>query len=159
MECLAIFPVEVWARGFPAQSSWKLLQNIGITWPKRKASIKVHVLADAAERESCWLWYRREEPTWRHENSEHWIGHSLQTPPTRGRPVTVGVHLMTRTGLQVLTIYYHHHVRTELAVRTLQRQLSTVCQQLLTCPHRYSFVHRVVHKMQYPVSWIQEFCG
>ena len=63
-----LFPVEIGARGFPAQSAWRLFQKLGILGAKRKAVIK-H-LGAAAERASCWLWFRRDEPSWRHDNSE-----------------------------------------------------------------------------------------
>lgn len=63
-----LFPVEIGARGFPAQSVWRLLKDVGITGQRRKKAIKT--LAEAAERASCWLWYRREEPSWRPSNSE-----------------------------------------------------------------------------------------
>ena len=62
-----VLPVEVGARGFPAQSMWRMYQKIGMTGTKRKAAIKL--LANAAERASCWLWFRREEPSWRPDNS------------------------------------------------------------------------------------------
>ena len=63
-----LFPVEVGARGFPAQSVWRMFHKIGVTGTKRKAAIKR--LAEAAERASCWLWCKREAPTWSPDNSE-----------------------------------------------------------------------------------------
>ncbi|XP_060072881.1 uncharacterized protein LOC132552703 [Ylistrum balloti] len=63
-----LFPVEVGARGFPAQSVWRMFQKLGLTGAKRKAAIKT--LAERAERSSCWLWCRRDEPNWNPDNSK-----------------------------------------------------------------------------------------
>ncbi|XP_060071428.1 uncharacterized protein LOC132551319 [Ylistrum balloti] len=63
-----LFPVEVGARGFPAQSVWRMFQKLGLTGAKRKAAIKT--LAERAERSSCWLWCRRDEPNWSPDNSK-----------------------------------------------------------------------------------------
>ena len=63
-----VFPVEVGTRVFPALSVWKIYQKIGVTGTKKKAAIKQ--LADASERASCSLWFRRGEPSLRLNNSE-----------------------------------------------------------------------------------------
>ena len=47
-----LFPVEVGARGFPAQSMWKMLSAMGVS-------------GHATERASSWLWYKREEKSWK----------------------------------------------------------------------------------------------
>lgn len=63
-----LFPVEVGARGFPAQSVWKLLQRLGMTGREKRTAVRR--LGETAERASCWLWNRRDEQTWGPANSE-----------------------------------------------------------------------------------------
>jgi len=58
-----LFPVEVGCRGFPAQSTWKLLTAVGVTGRARKTA--VHRIGEAAEAASCWLWKTREEAGWK----------------------------------------------------------------------------------------------
>ena len=63
-----LFPVEVGARGFPAQSAWRLLQRLGMSGRTKRAAVRR--LGETAERASCWLWSRRDEQTWGPANSE-----------------------------------------------------------------------------------------
>ncbi|XP_078322870.1 uncharacterized protein LOC144622162 [Crassostrea virginica] len=65
-----LFPVEVHvgARGFPAQSAWRLLQRLGMKGRTKRTAVRR--LGEAAERASCWLWSRRDEQTWGPANSE-----------------------------------------------------------------------------------------
>ena len=63
-----LFPVEVGARGFPAQSAWSLLQRLGMKGRTKRTAVRR--LGEAAERASCWLWSRRDEQTWGPANSE-----------------------------------------------------------------------------------------
>ena len=63
-----LFPVEVGARGFPAQSAWRLLQRLGMKGRTKRTAVRR--LGEAAERASCWLWSRRDEQTWGPANSE-----------------------------------------------------------------------------------------
>ncbi|XP_021349432.1 uncharacterized protein LOC110466448 [Mizuhopecten yessoensis] len=58
-----LFPVEVGCRGFPAQSVWRTLRSIGLTGRARATAIRR--LGEAAERASCWLWHKRDEPMWK----------------------------------------------------------------------------------------------
>ena len=57
-----LFPVEIGCRGFPAQSVWRMLSNLGIKGGDRKRA--VGRLGQAAERASNWLWMMREEKSW-----------------------------------------------------------------------------------------------
>ena len=63
-----LFPVEVGARGFPAQSAWRLLQRLWMKGRTRRTAVRR--LGEAAERASCWLWSRRYEETWELANIE-----------------------------------------------------------------------------------------
>jgi len=54
-----LFPVEIVARGFPAQSLWKMFSALGIKRADRKRA--VGTLSLTAERASNWLWMKREE--------------------------------------------------------------------------------------------------
>ena len=58
-----LFPVEIGARGFPAQSLWKMFSALGIKGADRKRA--VGTLSLAAERASSWLWMKREERSWK----------------------------------------------------------------------------------------------
>ena len=58
-----LFPVEVGCRGFPAQSAWSVLTKLGISGKERKSAVRR--IGEAAERASCWLWFKREEGGWR----------------------------------------------------------------------------------------------
>ncbi|KAH3748085.1 hypothetical protein DPMN_182522 [Dreissena polymorpha] len=58
-----IFPVEVGCRGFPAQSVWKALRNLGTKGRTRTSSERT--LGKEAERASSWLLLRRYETTWK----------------------------------------------------------------------------------------------
>ena len=58
-----LFPVEVGCRGFPAQSVWKTFSLLGIQGKERRTAIRR--LQEQAEKSSCWLWYRREETSWK----------------------------------------------------------------------------------------------
>lgn len=55
-------PVEVGCRGFVANSTVRLLKEVGIRGHAQRKSIKE--LAAAAERSSHWLWLRRKETVW-----------------------------------------------------------------------------------------------
>jgi len=57
-----LFPVKIGCRGFPAQSVWRMLSNLGIKGGDRKRA--VGRLGQAAERASNWLWMMREEKSW-----------------------------------------------------------------------------------------------
>ena len=48
MGSLALFPVEVGCRGFPAQSAWKLLTRLGMSGRTRKTTL-TRRLGEAAE--------------------------------------------------------------------------------------------------------------
>ena len=63
-----LLPVEVGCRGFPAQSVWKLFQTVGMTPSLRRTAVRQ--LAEAAEKASCWVWNRREEPNWKPGTNE-----------------------------------------------------------------------------------------
>ena len=54
-----LFPVEIGCRGFPAQSLWRMLGTVGIAAGDRKRA--VWRLGQAAEKESNWLWMKREK--------------------------------------------------------------------------------------------------
>ncbi|XP_078574196.1 uncharacterized protein LOC144860709 [Branchiostoma floridae x Branchiostoma japonicum] len=58
-----LFPVEVGCRGFPAQSTWKLLTALGITGRARKNAVRS--IGETAEAASCWVWRKREEVSWK----------------------------------------------------------------------------------------------
>ena len=58
-----LLPVEVGARGFPAQSLWKMFSTVGITGGERKRAVRK--LSLTAERASSWLWLKREEKSWK----------------------------------------------------------------------------------------------
>lgn len=58
-----LFPVEIGARGFPAQSLWKMFSALGIKGADRKRA--VGALSQTAERASSWLWMKREERSWK----------------------------------------------------------------------------------------------
>lgn len=58
-----LFPMEVGCRGFPAQSVWLVLTTLGVAGRDRKAAVRR--IGEAAERASCWLWFKREEEGWR----------------------------------------------------------------------------------------------
>lgn len=58
-----LFPVEVGCRGFPAQSVWRMFKMLGVLGKDRRMAIRR--LEEKAERASCWLWYRREEQSWK----------------------------------------------------------------------------------------------
>ncbi|KAK7898520.1 hypothetical protein WMY93_019373 [Mugilogobius chulae] len=57
-----VYPVEVGCRGFVANSTIRLLKEVGITGRAQKKLIKE--LATAAEKSSHWLWLRRKEIAW-----------------------------------------------------------------------------------------------
>ncbi|XP_076155592.1 uncharacterized protein LOC143138965 [Alosa pseudoharengus] len=58
-----LFPVEVGCRGFPAKSMWSVLTALGISGKERKTAVRR--IGEAAERASCWVWFKREEGGWR----------------------------------------------------------------------------------------------
>lgn len=58
-----LFPVEVGARGFAAQSLWRTLGSLGVKGRERKRTAKA--AGQAAERASSWLWLKREEKSWK----------------------------------------------------------------------------------------------
>ena len=58
-----LFPVEIGARGFPAQSIWKLLTALGMKGSDRKKTVSN--LSRTTEGASNWLWLRREELIWK----------------------------------------------------------------------------------------------
>ena len=55
-------PVEVGCRGFVANSTIRLLKEVGVRGQAQRRTIKE--LATAAERSSHWLWLRRKEMAW-----------------------------------------------------------------------------------------------
>ncbi|KAK7929282.1 hypothetical protein WMY93_005677 [Mugilogobius chulae] len=57
-----VYPVEVGCRGFVANSTIRLLKEVGITGRAQKKLIKE--LATSAEKSSHWLWLRRKEIAW-----------------------------------------------------------------------------------------------
>ncbi|KAL7852145.1 hypothetical protein SRHO_G00179300 [Serrasalmus rhombeus] len=57
-----VCPVEVGCRGFVANSTIRLLKEVGIRGQAQRRSIKE--LATTAERSSHWLWLRRKEMAW-----------------------------------------------------------------------------------------------
>lgn len=59
---MKVRPVEVGCRGFVANSTVRLLKEVGIRGHAQRKSIKE--LAAAAERSSHWLWLRRKETVW-----------------------------------------------------------------------------------------------
>jgi len=63
-----LFPVEVGARGFPAQSAWRLLQRLGMSGRAKRAAVRR--MGEAAERASSWIWFKRDEPNWGPSNGE-----------------------------------------------------------------------------------------
>jgi len=58
-----LYPVEIGARGFPSQSLWRMLRDIGVRGAQRKRA--VGKLSQAAERASSWLWYKKDEKSWK----------------------------------------------------------------------------------------------
>ena len=58
---MCLFPVEIGARGFPAQSLWKMFSALGIKGADRKRVVGTLT----AERASSWLWMKREERSWK----------------------------------------------------------------------------------------------
>ena len=58
-----LFPVEVGARGFAAQSMWTLLGALGIGGRERKRAVQS--ICQAAETGSSWLWLKRDENGWK----------------------------------------------------------------------------------------------
>ena len=58
-----LFPVEIGARGFPANSLWKMLGAMGLKGLERRTA--VGRLEQSAERASSWLWSRRDERSWK----------------------------------------------------------------------------------------------
>ena len=58
-----LFPVEVGARGSPTQSMLKMPSAMGVSGHERKRA--VGRLVHATERASNWLWYKREEKSWK----------------------------------------------------------------------------------------------
>ncbi|XP_052260999.1 uncharacterized protein LOC127865146 [Dreissena polymorpha] len=58
-----LFPVEIGARGFPANSLWKMLGAMGLKGHERRTA--VGRLEKSAERASSWLWSRRDERSWK----------------------------------------------------------------------------------------------
>jgi hypothetical protein len=62
-----LFPIEVGARGFCAQSVCRLMTAVGTTGRDRRRAIQK--LSQAAERASSWLWLRREETSWMRSTS------------------------------------------------------------------------------------------
>ncbi len=63
-----LYPVEERCRGFPAQSAWKLMTEVGLRGTERKNAVRR--LGETAERASCWIWSRREELSWQPGGSE-----------------------------------------------------------------------------------------
>ncbi|KAL7831254.1 hypothetical protein SRHO_G00307570 [Serrasalmus rhombeus] len=57
-----VCPVEVGCRGFVANSTIRLLKEVGIRGQAQRRTIKE--LATTAERSSHWLWLRRKKMTW-----------------------------------------------------------------------------------------------
>ncbi|XP_060584269.1 uncharacterized protein LOC132740392 [Ruditapes philippinarum] len=62
-----LFPIEVGARGFCAQSVCRLMTAVGTTGRDMRRAIQK--LGQAAERASSWLWLRREETSWMRSTS------------------------------------------------------------------------------------------
>ncbi|KAH3872386.1 hypothetical protein DPMN_035602 [Dreissena polymorpha] len=58
-----LFPVEIGASGFPADSQWKMLGAMGLNGHVRMTA--VCRLERSAERASSWLWSRRDERSWK----------------------------------------------------------------------------------------------
>lgn len=57
-----VWPVEVGCRGFVANSTTRLLKEVGIRGQAQRKAIKE--LSAAAERSSHWLWLKRGDATW-----------------------------------------------------------------------------------------------
>jgi hypothetical protein len=57
------FPVEIGARGFPGRSVYRLLTALGVRG--RDLRDAVRRLGDTAERTSCWLWWKRNQSSWK----------------------------------------------------------------------------------------------
>ena len=57
-----VLPVEVGCRGFPGKSVWNMFRVLGIGGSQRKKTIKK--IGEAAEKASCWLWYKRSDINW-----------------------------------------------------------------------------------------------
>ena len=58
-----LYPVEIGCRGFSAQSVWTMLGALGIVGRERRVAVRV--LGSAAEKASSWLWYKREQESWK----------------------------------------------------------------------------------------------
>ena len=58
-----LYPVEIGARGFPAQSLWRMFSALGIEGADRKRAAGKLILA--ADRTSIWLCMKREERSWK----------------------------------------------------------------------------------------------
>ncbi|XP_033747101.1 uncharacterized protein LOC117332324 [Pecten maximus] len=61
--CVWVMPVEMGCRGFPAQSMWRMFAAVGIRGKDRRAAVQR--LATTAEKSSSWLWWRREDKSWK----------------------------------------------------------------------------------------------
>ncbi|XP_069139335.1 uncharacterized protein [Argopecten irradians] len=58
-----LFAVEVGCRGFPAQSTKRLLQHLGVRGKTMSSAMRR--TGEAAEKASCWLWHRRVDLEWK----------------------------------------------------------------------------------------------
>ena len=63
-----MFAVEVGARGLVGASVYSLLKRVGLSGGKRTRSLK-HI-AEAAERESYWIWLKRDNREWKPSSRE-----------------------------------------------------------------------------------------
>lgn len=75
-----LYPDLVRCRGFPAQSAWKLMTDIGPRGIERKKAVRR--LGKEAERASCLVWSRREELTGSQEIERILAGHHCPTNRT-----------------------------------------------------------------------------
>ena len=57
------FPVEIGTRGFSGQSLHRLLSSFAVLGRDRCTAVRR--LSEAAEKASCWLWFRREQREWK----------------------------------------------------------------------------------------------
>ncbi|XP_060076611.1 uncharacterized protein LOC132556244 [Ylistrum balloti] len=58
-----VLPVEMGCRGFPAQSMWRMFSTLGIQGRDPRAAVQR--LSTTAEKSSSWLWWRREDLSWK----------------------------------------------------------------------------------------------
>ncbi|XP_069125380.1 uncharacterized protein [Argopecten irradians] len=58
-----VFPVEIRCRGFPAHSTWRMFAALGVKGRDRRPA--VDRMSRTAEKSSSWLWWRRQDMSWR----------------------------------------------------------------------------------------------